>query len=63
MEITIRCTHMNRAVCPVCGSRNIVGLGKEHCHCGQCGQNVLVEIVEKVKDNEEAEQFTQMSLF
>lgn len=63
MNITIRCTHIDRAVCPVCGSRNMVGLGKEHSHCGQCGQNVFVEIVEKVKDSEEPEQFTQMSLF
>ena len=63
MEITIHCTHMERAACPVCGSKNIVGLGKEHCHCGQCGQSMIVEIVEKIRDNEEAEQFTQMSLF
>ncbi|MBQ8821601.1 MAG: hypothetical protein IJZ82_03080 [Lachnospiraceae bacterium] len=63
MEITIRCTHLSRAACPVCGSKNIVGVGKEHCHCGQCGQGVVIEIVEKVKDNEEAEQFTQMRLF
>ncbi len=63
MDITIRCTHVDRAVCPACGSKNIVGLGKENCHCGQCGQSIVLEIVEKVKDNEDAEQFTQMSLF
>lgn len=63
MGITIRCTHLDRAVCPACGSKNIVGFHGEHCHCGQCGQSVVIEIVEKVKDNEEPEQFTQMSLF
>ena len=63
MEIMIRCTHVERAICPSCGSKNLVGLGKEHCHCGQCGRSVMVELVEKVKDNEEGEQFTQMSLF
>ena len=63
MDIIIRCTNLERAVCPICGSKNIVAVGKEHSHCGQCGHNVLVEIVEKVKNKEESEQFTQMSLF
>lgn len=63
MEITIRCAHVERAACPSCGSKNIVGLGKEHCHCGQCGRNVIIELVEKVKDSVDEEQFTQLSLF
>ena len=39
---------------------------KEGCHCGQCGQSMEVEFVNRVLNNEEPEPeeiFLQMSLF
>ena len=43
-----------------------MGIGKECCHCGQCGQALEVSFVNKVLNNEEPEPedfFMQMSLF
>ncbi len=63
-KIKINCIKEDYLVCPVCGSRELVGTDKETGHCGQCGVNITVEIVGKVMDNESAqEEFSQMSLF
>ncbi len=62
----VRCLRSDFAVCPTCGSNGIVGLDKENCHCGQCGQMLQVLFVNKVLNNEEdyeEEAFVQMSLF
>jgi len=43
-----------------------VGMEKESCHCGQCGQELEVIFVNKVMNNEEQspeDVFMQMSLF
>lgn len=66
MKITLNCLKADFAVCPSCGSRQIVGMEKESCHCGQCGQALEVIFVNKVMSNEEPEPedvFMQMSLF
>ena len=66
MKIQVSCQKQENAVCPNCGSKNILGIGKEYCHCGQCGAALEVNIVEKVMNNEERDPedvFTQMSLF
>lgn len=63
MVITIRCTNTENIGCPICGSKSVVGIGSESCHCGQCGQSMVVELVEKIKENEQTEEFKQMSLF
>jgi len=68
MKILVRCLKSDFAVCPVCGSRNVVGMEKENCHCGQCGQQLEVIFVNRVLNNEEWEpepedMFMQMSLF
>lgn len=66
MKITVNCLREELAVCPACGSRNIVGIGRESCHCGQCGMQMELFVVEKVTNNEERppeDVFTQMSLF
>ncbi len=66
MKVLVRCLKSDYAVCPACGSQNIVGIGKECCHCGQCGQALEVSFVNKVLNNEEPEPedfFMQMSLF
>lgn len=66
MRITLNCLKADFAVCPTCGSRQIVGMEKESCHCGQCGQALEVIFVNKVLSNEEPEPedvFMQMSLF
>lgn len=64
MKITLNCLKADFAVCPTCGSKNIVGMGKESCHCGQCSQELEVVFVNKVMNNEEPEDvFIQMSLF
>lgn len=66
-KITVGCLRDDLAVCPGCGSRNIVGRGKEHCHCGQCGQGLEIHIVNKVSCGEEdagrQKEFEQLSLF
>ena len=66
MKIVVRCLKSYFAVCPTCGSRKIVGLEKENCHCGQCGQACQIVFVNRVLENEEPEPeevFLQMSLF
>lgn len=66
MKIVVRSLKSDFAVCPVCGSKNVVGLQLDSCHCGQCGQSLEVEFVNKVLSNEEPEPedfFMQMSLF
>lgn len=63
MEIKVSCLNEERAVCPSCGSKNIVGKNGNHTHCGQCGQAIALTVVENIKDNEDPEKFTQMSLF
>lgn len=68
MKITVNCLREELAVCPSCGSKHIVGIGKESCHCGQCGLQIEVNVVEKVSGGEERVQepeddYTQMSLF
>ncbi len=41
-----------------------MGLEKESCHCGQCGQSMEVVFVNRVLNNEEPDEvFMQMSLF
>lgn len=64
--IVVRCLKSDFAVCPTCGGRRIVGLEKENCHCGQCGQACQVVFVNRVLENEDPEPeevFLQMSLF
>lgn len=66
MKILVRCLKSDFAVCPVCGSKNVVGLERENCHCGQCGQVLEILFVNRVLDNEEPEPedvFWQMTLF
>lgn len=66
MKITLNCLKADFAVCPSCGSKHIVGMEKESCHCGQCGQALEVIFVNRVMSNEETEPedvFMQMSLF
>ena len=66
MKITLNCLKADYAVCPTCGSKSIVGIEKESCHCGQCGQELQVNFVNGVMNNEEPaaeDSFMQMSLF
>ena len=66
MKVLVGCLKSDFAVCPSCGSKNIVGIEKEACHCGQCGQAMEITFVNKVMSNEEPEPedfFMQMSLF
>ncbi len=66
MKITLNCLKPDYTVCPSCGSRYIVGMEKESCHCGQCGRELEVIFVNKVLSNEEQaaeDVFMQMSLF
>ncbi len=66
-KITVSCLREDMAVCPGCGSRNIVGQDKEYCHCGQCGRSLEIRIVNRIMNHEEAsgktEGFEQLSLF
>ncbi|MBO5282090.1 MAG: hypothetical protein J6B43_03025 [Lachnospiraceae bacterium] len=63
-KITVSCLREELAVCPGCGSRNIVGRDKEYCHCGQCGRSLEILITDRVAVSEEkAEDFEQLSLF
>lgn len=66
-KITVGCLREDLAVCPGCGSRNIVGRDREYCHCGQCGQALEIHIVSKVaeagENTERHKEFEQMSLF
>lgn len=66
-KITVGCLREDLAVCPGCGSRNIVGRDREYCHCGQCGQALEIHIVSKVaeagENTESHREFEQMSLF
>ena len=65
-KITVGCLREDLAVCPSCGSRNIVGRDKEYCHCGQCGQGLEIRVVSKVSGGDEAaekKEFEQLSLF
>ena len=66
-KITVGCLREGLAVCPGCGSRNIVGRDKEYCHCGQCGQGLEIHVVSKVTDGAEdvksQNEFEQLSLF
>ena len=63
MKITIKCTNMERACCPKCGSRNVLAVKTPSCHCGQCGAELEVEISDKVKVQNEGSEYAQMSLF
>ena len=63
MIFTEKCASLDKAYCPSCGSKNIVGKLTSHCHCGQCGASITIEVIEKVKVNEEAEKYDQLSLF
>ena len=65
-KIIVGCLQEDLAVCPGCGSRNIVGRDKEYCHCGQCGQGLEIHIVSRVTNHEETgetKEFQQLSLF
>lgn len=66
-RITVGCLREDLAVCPGCGSRNIVGRDREYCHCGQCGQALEIRLVSKVaaagEETGEQKEFEQMSLF
>ena len=66
-KIIVGCLREDLAVCPNCGSRNIVGRDREYCHCGQCGQVLEIHVVSKVssgeKDTDKQDEFEQMSLF
>lgn len=66
-KITVSCLREELAVCPGCGSRNIVGRNKEYCHCGQCGRGLEIRITDRIAHHEEtageAEDFEQLSLF
>lgn len=66
-KITVGCLREDLAACPGCGSRNIVGRDREHCHCGQCGQMLEIHIVSKIAESGEdagrQKEFEQMSLF
>lgn len=66
-KITVGCLREDLAVCPGCGSRNIVGRDREFCHCGQCGQALEIHIVSKVAESGEdaggRKEFEQLSLF
>lgn len=66
-KITVGCLREDLAVCPGCGSRNIVGWDREYCHCGQCGQSLEIHIVSKVAesgtDAGSGREFEQLSLF
>ncbi|MCM1117793.1 MAG: hypothetical protein NC543_00295 [bacterium] len=65
-KIIVSCLREDLAVCPGCGSRNIVGRDKEHCHCGQCGQMLEIHVVNKVVSDGDAgnsKEFEQLSLF
>lgn len=66
-KITVGCLGEDLAVCPGCGSRNIVGRDREYCHCGQCGQALEIRLVSKVtaagEESGEQKEFEQMSLF
>lgn len=66
-KIIVGCLREDLAVCPNCGSRNIVGRDREYCHCGQCGQALEIHVVSNVaigeKDAEKQNEFEQMSLF
>lgn len=66
-KIVVGCLREDLAVCPGCGSRNIVGRDKEYCHCGYCGQALEICVVSKVTDGGEdagqQKEFEQMSLF
>ncbi len=66
-KITVSCLREDLAVCPSCGSRNIVGWDKEYCHCGQCGRGLDIRITDRIANHEEkagkTEAFEQLSLF
>jgi len=66
-KIVVGCLREDLAVCPSCGSRNIVGRDREYCHCGHCGQALEIHVVSKVAsgegDAEKQNEFEQMSLF
>lgn len=66
-KISVGCLREDLAVCPGCGSRNIVGRDRDYCHCGQCGQALEIHIVSKVTNSEEetgkTREFEQLSLF
>ncbi len=65
-KIVVGCLREDLAVCPGCGSKNIVGRDREYCHCGQCGQALEIRVVSRVAEGEEAEnrkEFEQISLF
>lgn len=65
-KIIVSCLREDLAVCPGCGSRNIVGRDKEHCHCGQCGQMLEIHVVNKMASDGDAgnsKEFEQLSLF
>ena len=62
VAITVRCTGIDKAYCPKCGSRNVLSIGTADCHCGQCGTSLKVEIAERIT-KENAPQYAQMSLF
>lgn len=62
--VKVSCVKREYVNCPVCGSSELVAVEKENGHCGQCGTNISVDIVNKVMDNEnEKEEFSQLSLF
>ncbi len=66
-KIIVGCLREDLAVCPGCGSRNIVGWDKDYCHCGQCGRSLEIRILNKIADREQSaekpEDFEQLSLF
>ena len=66
-KIIVGCLREDMAVCPSCGSRNLVGMAKEYCHCGQCGHSLEIKVVNRIANQEEpaekAEDFEQLSLF
>lgn len=66
-KIVVSCLREDLAVCPGCGSRNIVGRDREYCHCGQCGQMLEIHVVSKVSGGEgdagNPDEFEQISLF
>ncbi len=66
-KIVVGCLREDLAVCPGCGSRNIVGRDRESCHCGQCGRMLEIQVVSKVSggegDAEKQSEFEQISLF
>ncbi len=65
-KIVVGCLREDLAVCPGCGSKNIVGRDREYCHCGQCGQALEIRVVSKVAEEEDPgkqKEFEQISLF